>query len=392
MTTVVDAVSGAKSEESTQWEDWHRKLGNFAPKEKAKSSDYMYKVKQNQLEAACRNERNVNLSDVSKAERAAEETADEDSELAAIRRLRMEEMQRQQARDRFGTLHRIRKVDFVREVNQASCVPLPPSNTAGSTEDSEHSFGQVLEAEEVGEGGGSGSTSRTTQKQDSSSGPEGEAAFHAEQCARTVPAHVKCFWVVVLLTGPAVDCAVEESLLRLAAKFRSVKFVSGSAEEMMPGFPAAALPALFLYNRGACRKQLFLKKLLLPLQVKHMQSIRNTAHADKVKNHGRYLRKQTELLEYLLFEHFVLESVVPQTGGKVRKGRIASAVGPVQVVSPLECEDDHTDDDEQNSCKVMLKKDRCYINKAVQARTEALSDEDDPPSEKGFSSGGEDSE
>eukprot|EP00392_Amoebophrya_sp_AT5.2_P003601 g3606.t1 len=117
-----------------------------------------------------------------------------------------------------------------------------------------------------GRGGSASSTApRAAKNRD---GPEGEAAFLAGECQRNVPANRKCVWVVVLLTG-AVDSSsrvlqevVEKSVTQLVAKFRSVKFVQGSAEEMMPGFPSQVLPALFLYNRGVCRKQLFLRSCL----------------------------------------------------------------------------------------------------------------------------------
>ena len=65
---------------------------------------------------------------------------------------------------------------------------------------------------------------------------------------------------------------------------------------MIENFPNHALPALFLYKSGLCKKQLFLMREIQRIDIWHAR---------------KWL---AATVEYLLFQNHVLESVLPRSG------------------------------------------------------------------------------
>ncbi|CAD7925462.1 unnamed protein product [Amoebophrya sp. A25] len=475
MTSLVqDAISGEKCDDTSQWDDYHRRVGNFAPKTKLPSSERLFKRHQNQVELACadaraamgldevnglldvhegdRGDRNLDADEIDRAsatlvqnysasavvvvQKQTETNDDDETELLAIRRRRMAELQKQASRSIFGTLIRVRKADFVREVNQASCVPIEGQEPRTSlSSDTKNGFDDddFDSSPQAGKG-------------DSAMPERSEAAFFAKQCAASVPANTKCVWVVVLLSG--VGSALDESTAKctehLARKFSSVKFVHARAEEILPtSFPikkaslkvfllpfalsllrdkgrtngkqkhenptskpsSTALPALFLYNRGRCQRQIF-----LPTSEHRLPQLLRTLHPESA------LVVQRKVMEYLLFESCVLESVVPRMAtsnagsalaNRLPRGRLACSVGSVQIEHPASLglsredfyammQEDSADEDggsdaddtvegkangapaplftrnkmKSSGAGVQLPTDRCYINKVIQKRSE----------------------
>lgn len=133
---MIDALTGDKKLETTQWGDAQRKLGNFDPLPKPASSNRLYKQS---LYTAKKEERRKNhardldeidaeLEDrctTTAGPRAAPGAEDEEQELLRLRAARMNTLNTQKLRNRFGEVLEIRKTEFVKQVNEASIEPVP---------------------------------------------------------------------------------------------------------------------------------------------------------------------------------------------------------------------------------------------------------------------------
>eukprot|EP00927_Polykrikos_kofoidii_P080629 TRINITY_DN77529_c0_g1_i1.p1 TRINITY_DN77529_c0_g1~~TRINITY_DN77529_c0_g1_i1.p1 ORF type:complete len:284 (+),score=52.83 TRINITY_DN77529_c0_g1_i1:76-852(+) len=100
--------------DTTQWEDIHRKLGNFAPKKKEPTNNEIEKIA---IEAI---ERIDPLDHCTVKELDRLEDDVEEDNLLRYRRQRIAELKSAQASARFGTVLQVSKCDFVREVTDAS--------------------------------------------------------------------------------------------------------------------------------------------------------------------------------------------------------------------------------------------------------------------------------
>jgi len=100
--------------ESTQWEDIHRRLGNFVAKPKLQS--------RNEIQRLCEDAGEMfdPLAEKSlKGLEAVEDDVEED-ELEKYRKERLAEMKAKRAASKFGDVRHIRRDDFVAEVTDAS--------------------------------------------------------------------------------------------------------------------------------------------------------------------------------------------------------------------------------------------------------------------------------
>jgi len=100
--------------DSTQWEDIHRRLGNFAAKPKEQTVTEIEKLV---VDAA---ERFDPMQDKSLKELDKLEDDVEEDELEKVRRKRMEEMRAKSKASKFGDVRHIRRDNFVQEVTESS--------------------------------------------------------------------------------------------------------------------------------------------------------------------------------------------------------------------------------------------------------------------------------
>ncbi|MCJ1423428.1 hypothetical protein MMC29_001311 [Sticta canariensis] len=101
--------------ESTQWEDIHRKLGNFAPAEPIWKPEPFSPTQETAKDQAWLDQQ----EDPGTLEDAEDEFAD-DSFLDQYRKQRLKELQQQSAKRKFGEIFHINKEQFVTEVTKAS--------------------------------------------------------------------------------------------------------------------------------------------------------------------------------------------------------------------------------------------------------------------------------
>lgn len=107
-------VSESRDPGSTQWEDIHRRLGNFAAKPKEVTTNEVEKLL---VDAA---EMYDPLADKSLKQLDGVEDDFEEDALAKYRRERMAELKAASKAAKFGKVRHIRKDDFVHEVTEAS--------------------------------------------------------------------------------------------------------------------------------------------------------------------------------------------------------------------------------------------------------------------------------
>lgn len=100
--------------DTTQWEDIHVKLGNFAPRPKKVTNDQIEKVAVEFLESYDPLEKRT-LGELKQMEDDVEEDT-----LESYRKKRLAELKAKQRSAKFGTLLRVDKQNFVREVTDAS--------------------------------------------------------------------------------------------------------------------------------------------------------------------------------------------------------------------------------------------------------------------------------
>eukprot|EP00929_Paragymnodinium_shiwhaense_P080667 TRINITY_DN42087_c0_g1_i1.p1 TRINITY_DN42087_c0_g1~~TRINITY_DN42087_c0_g1_i1.p1 ORF type:complete len:285 (-),score=51.25 TRINITY_DN42087_c0_g1_i1:30-884(-) len=108
--------------DTTQWEDIQRKMGNFAPK--PRQDDPYLRFKRNELEAQVIDlAEKVSDAQLEHATLAALDAAEDDLEddiLAKYRQKRLAELKQAQGKAKFGSVLRVCKGDFVREVTEGS--------------------------------------------------------------------------------------------------------------------------------------------------------------------------------------------------------------------------------------------------------------------------------
>lgn len=100
--------------DTTQWEDIHRRLGNFAPKPKEKPQRLLDKALQEAAEKVDPLE-HCTLQELTKLEDDVEEDT-----LASYRRKRLEELRAAQKAARFGEALQVTRTNFVAEVTEGS--------------------------------------------------------------------------------------------------------------------------------------------------------------------------------------------------------------------------------------------------------------------------------
>jgi hypothetical protein len=99
---------------TTQWDDIHRKLGNFAPKEKVATAE---ELAVEAVEAAESIEPLVNKANLDEL-KVVEDEVEEDT-LEAIKRKRMAELKAKHKANKFGWVKHLNREDYIREVNDA---------------------------------------------------------------------------------------------------------------------------------------------------------------------------------------------------------------------------------------------------------------------------------
>jgi len=100
--------------DTTQWDDIHRRLGNFAPRKKEITSEELHKLTVEALENYDPLEKRT-LEELGQLEDAVEEDT-----LEKYRKQRMEEMKAAGKASKFGEVAYVDKQKFVREVTEAS--------------------------------------------------------------------------------------------------------------------------------------------------------------------------------------------------------------------------------------------------------------------------------
>lgn len=336
---MIDAITGDKAEESTEWEDIHRAAGNFVPKPKRMCSNKAFDLFHGAVQAE-RERRRENRS-LTALDEAFEE--DENDELEVLREKRLAELKTQSRRARFGSISQIRKIDFVREVNEASARAIDLSSASCSTtaspslEENESPSDEELAASLVSKPEGGNRILK-----------QGKKLSEVEAVASRCQNDVSCTWVVVYLFQEYLkECQLcKKQLEKLALKFSSVKFVSGVANEIIPGFPDRGVPSLFLYNRGVCQKQIFLTSEVFDCDGGFWYREKEGG-----KGSNAFLFRT---LEWLLWDNGVLESVVPRGGEWDRSGvaggnvaAVETAVGRIQIGDPRIYADSILESDEE---------------------------------------------
>ncbi|OEH74246.1 phosducin-like protein 3 [Cyclospora cayetanensis] len=192
----------------TEWDQLQRKYGNLPPKPPRETEDQKTKELVNALEEVDTLEgKTLDQLD------ALEDELDEDT-LTKYRNKRIEEMKRQQRRNRFGELLHLGKDDFLTEVTKASAVD--------------------PDAQETSESAGSSSQHEQLEQQN---------------CGT---------WVVLhLYQESASPCVlINRCLATLAANYKEVKFMKAISTDVVPDYPNSRLPTVLLYFGGTCKKQI----------------------------------------------------------------------------------------------------------------------------------------
>ncbi|KAL8436379.1 hypothetical protein ACSSS7_001779 [Eimeria intestinalis] len=193
----------------TEWDALQRKFGNLPPKPRVVTEEERTKQLVEQLE-------NVDVlghKNLKQLKELEDDVAEET--LEALRQKRLQQLKLRQQRNRFGELLHLGKDEFVQEVTEASAV------------DPEARDGEAAEAD-----------------------PEQQQQQQQQQRRGGT-------WVVLHMYRDSVDsCRQLNSILsRLAARFKSTKFMKALSTDVIEAYPDSRLPTVLLYFGGKCQRQ-----------------------------------------------------------------------------------------------------------------------------------------
>ncbi|KAL8452280.1 hypothetical protein Emed_001441 [Eimeria media] len=195
----------------TEWDALQRRFGNLPPKPRVVTEEERTKQLVEQLE-------NVDVLGRKnlKQLKELEDDVAEDT-LEALRQKRLQQLKLRQQRNRFGELLHLGKDEFVQEVTEASAVNPDAREEEAAEADPEQ---QQQQQQQQQQKGGT--------------------------------------WVVLhMYRDSVVACRQLNAILsRLAARFKSIKFMKALSTDVIEAYPDSRLPTVLLYFGGKCQRQI----------------------------------------------------------------------------------------------------------------------------------------